>query len=278
VWARKQIAGGCSSMMWLGRGSLAALVIAISNGNSFGAQATFEWEDAAFCRFETKFDPAKYDKEKLQNTINAIFSDDFDPRPSPDMGLIGPGGRLTSKTAEYQQKCELAKSKLANLPVIELPGIEDYRRRKLEELEDWCRVDTLESRAATGDPSALREYTPSAAHCSSFIDALEGKTDIRAVWREVVNANCQTNADPKACKSRVVAGENRSDNDDKHQIGCSHIRVGAVFGPLPESQQWAESSFHAGGAPGELSTAIQDQGLPVQRLAVTGGRSRIAMI
>jgi hypothetical protein len=50
--------------------------------------------------------------------------------------IVGPGGRLTSNTAEFQQKCELAKGKLADLPVIELPGIENYRKLKLEELED----------------------------------------------------------------------------------------------------------------------------------------------
>lgn len=197
---------------------LAALALLISNANSFGAEATLEWENAAFCQFATKFDPAKYHEEELKNTINAIFNDDFDQRPSLHMGLIGPGDRLASKTVEYQQECEQAKDKLANLPVIELPGMEDYRKLKLEELEDWCRVDTLQSRAASGDPSALREYTPSAAQCSSFIDALEGKTDIRAVWREVVNANCRTNADPQACKSRLVAGENRSDNDDSIKL------------------------------------------------------------
>lgn len=205
-------------MIWSSRIGVAVLLMAISNGNSFGAQATFEWENGALCRFATKFDPIKYNEEKLKNTINAIFNDDFDPRPSLHMGLIGPGGRLASKTAEYRQECELAKDKLANLPVIELPGIEGYRKLKLEELEELCSVHTLEGIAASGDPSALRRYTPSAAHCSPFIDALEGKTDIRAVWREVINASCRTNAEPEACRSGALGGENRPVTDDSIKL------------------------------------------------------------
>jgi len=96
-----------------------------------------------------------------------------------------------------------------HLPVIELPGIEDYRKLELEDLEESCRFNTLESRAASGDPEALREYTPSAAQCSPFSDALEGKTDIRAAWRDMVNSQCRSNAEPDTCRADFFSAENR---------------------------------------------------------------------
>jgi hypothetical protein len=179
---------------------LAALALLISDTAS-AAQKTIGWEDGAQCEFETRFDPAKYDEEKLRNTIDVIFGDGFYTFTFPIIALDGPGGHLRSNTADYQRACELTKEKAINLPVIDLPGIEDYRKLRLEELEDSCRYNTLESRAASGDPAALREYTPSVKECSVFIDALEGKTDIRAVWHGVINSQCQKSASPEWCKA-----------------------------------------------------------------------------
>jgi hypothetical protein len=183
-----------------------ALLIA---GRAYGAQKTIGWENGAQCEFETKFDPAKYDEQKLQNTIEVIFGEGFYDSKVPDIALNGSDGRLRSNTAQYEQACELEKEKAANLSVIELPGIEDYRRLRLEELEDWCRFNTLQSCAASGDPAALREDAPSAAKCSPFIDALEGKTDIRAIWRRVIDSQCQKNTSPEWCKADFLKAESR---------------------------------------------------------------------
>ena len=90
---------------------LAALALLISN-NSYGAGRTIAWEDGAQCQFETKFDPAKYDEEKLKNTINVIFVDGFYKVIFPDVAL-GPDGRLKSNTAEFRQACERTKERAA---------------------------------------------------------------------------------------------------------------------------------------------------------------------
>ncbi|HLZ05060.1 MAG TPA: hypothetical protein VKR55_23275 [Bradyrhizobium sp.] len=194
---------------------LAALALSISTANSFGAEATLEWENGAGCRFKTRFDPAKYEKEKFKNTINVIFVDGFYEPFSPLIALgSGPHGRLTSNTAEFQRQCESTKDRIANLPVIELPGMEIYRKLSLEELEDWCKFNTVETRAASGDPAALREYTPSAAKCSRYIDALEGKTDIRTVWREAIDTQCRITGDLETCKANVVSGEKDQNTEE----------------------------------------------------------------
>ena len=192
----------------------AVLALLISNNACYGAQKAITWQDGAMCEFETRFDPAKIDEERLRNTAEIIFGDGFYKRPTLVTALIGPGGSLTSNTAEYQQACEQERVRVENLPVLDLPGIEVYRKRSLEEFEETCRFQVLEGLAASGDPAALREFTPSAAKCSPFIDALEGKTDIRVVWRNMVEAQCRENGDPEKCKAAHFSAENRPNAED----------------------------------------------------------------
>jgi hypothetical protein len=185
-----------------------AVLALVISGDAYGAQKTITWEDGMFCRFEIKFDPRKDDEEKLKNTIDVVFLNGFYKKDFPDIALDHPGGHLVSNPEKYRQACELTKDKTTNLGVIDLPGIEDYRRLKLEQLEDWCSFNTLESIAASGNPSALREYTPAAAKCSPFIDALEGKIDIRAVWHDLINSQCANNSRPEICRASSFSAEN----------------------------------------------------------------------
>jgi hypothetical protein len=91
-------------MKFLDRSSLVALILLIPN-SSYAAQATITWEDGALCQFEIKFDPTKYDRERLKNTIDAAYGDDFFGTPSTAM-TIDEDGRVTSKITEYQQACD----------------------------------------------------------------------------------------------------------------------------------------------------------------------------
>src|SRR6266699_4331616 len=91
----------------------AALALLISN-NSYGAGRTIAWEDGAQCQFETMFDPAKYDEEKLKNTIDVIFVDGFYKLDFPDVALDRPGGHLRSNPVDFQRTCELTKKRATN--------------------------------------------------------------------------------------------------------------------------------------------------------------------
>jgi hypothetical protein len=195
-----------------------ALLALVMSGHAYGAQKTIAWEDGMFCRFEIKFDPRKDDEEKLKNTIDVVFLNGFYKKDFPDIALDHPGGHLVSNPEKYRQACELTKDKATNLRVIDLPGIEDYRRLKLEQLEDWCTFNTLKSIAAAGNPSALRENTPSVAQCSPFIDALEGKTDIRAVWRDMINSLCAKDSRAEVCRARFLAAENGSNPEERIKL------------------------------------------------------------
>jgi hypothetical protein len=181
---------------------------------AYGAQETISWENGALCKFETRYDPAKYDEERLRNTTDVLFLNGFDKQPSLILTLKGPGGRLRSNVTEYQQACERERERVTSLPVIDLPGIENFRKWSLDALEDACRFFVLQGRAAAGDPAALREFTPSAPKCSPFIDALEGKTDIRAVWRDVIDDNCRKNSRPDECKANFLEAESKASPED----------------------------------------------------------------
>lgn len=213
------MAGGQSSIsIWtavkrIGCACLVVQALSISRA-SYGAEKTISWEDGGQCKFETRFDPAKYDEEKLRNTTDVIFLDGFYSSPSLVLTLDGPEGHLRSNMTEYQQACQREIEKTANLPVIDLPGIENFRKWSLEALEDLCRFNLLQARAAEGDPAALREFTPSAPKCSSYIDALEGKTDLRTVWGAVINSHCRSNSDPVECRANFLKAESKPRPED----------------------------------------------------------------
>lgn len=184
----------------------------------FGAQKSIQWVDGAFCEFETRFDPAKDDEESLRNTINVIFGDDkFYSYISASTPPDAPGGVRRMTTAELERTCKLAKDRAASLPVIALPGIEEFRRLKIEELEDHCWFSTIRNRAEAGETAALREYTPSASACSGYIDVLDGKVDLRTFWREMTDTKCRASADPERCRIDAQKGHGDPDADKQRR-------------------------------------------------------------
>jgi hypothetical protein len=104
---------------------------------------------------------------------------------------------------------------LATIPLIGVPGVEDYRNAKLDQLKDWCDFGTRLIRGHLGDAAALRDYTSSASQCSRFVDGLEGKAIITEVWREVVISSCARNSKPDACRVERFAAEGRPDDADR---------------------------------------------------------------
>src|SRR5262249_8428062 len=152
---------------------------------SFAAEKTITWQDAISCDYSIKFDLAKYDEERLKNTVDVLFVTNF---YEYFLRVPAPPNQLTLE--EVQRACSRTIATVTKLPVIDLPGIEQYRASRLEDLNDQCRFNEALARAGSGEPEALREYPKSVAQCGKFIDALEGKTDIKSVWRDMVNSYC----------------------------------------------------------------------------------------
>jgi hypothetical protein len=200
AFARKSAA-----MNWLLAATLAAAALCCRA--SYAAQKTIEWLDEIQCSNSIRFDPKKYDEQRLRNTVAVIFANRFTGNPFPDIPAdipVHPASPASVRLEQYQQLCEGAIRQAAELAVIDLPGIEAYRKLKLEALNDSCQFEAIKIRAAAGDPSALRSFTPSVEKCSPFIDALEGKTDLMETWRGLHLLNCQSpdeaKANPAACR------------------------------------------------------------------------------
>jgi hypothetical protein len=194
-----------------------ATVMLLSCHASYAAQKTIEWLDELQCSYSIKLDPKKYDEQSLRNTVAMIFANRFNGDPFPDISPdmpVHPASPASLRLEQYQQLCERTIHQASDLAVIDLPGIEAYRKLQLEILNDRCMFDAIQIRAAAGDASALRSYSPSAAKCSSFIDALEGKADIMTVWRGMVNSHCQYNASPSACRADFFSHEGKADAMD----------------------------------------------------------------
>jgi len=229
-------------MKQLARVCLAVLATGVSNP-VFGAQKSIKWIDGAFCEFETRFDPAKDDEESLRNTINVIFGDDkFYSYISSFTPPDAPGGVRRMTSAELEQTCKLAQDRAASLPVIALPGIEQFRRLKIEELEDRCWFDAVLNRAESGEAAALREYTPSAAKCSVFIDALEGKTDIRAVWRDTIASHCRLFSSPEECRMSALQEGSRPDGDEQIRAFVLGFGWNTCSTSYLKKNEWAKKS------------------------------------
>jgi hypothetical protein len=197
---------------WLLAGALATSML-LSCHAAHAAQKTIEWSDD-MCSYKAKFDPRKYDEQILRNTAEVLFIGTQFEDVSPNIPRY-PASPADLRIERFRQLCESTRRQISDLALIDLPGIEAYRKLKLEELEDGCRFGVVQIRAAAGDPAALRSYAPSAAKCSRFIDALEGKADIMTVWREMAASHCQRYASPHACRAEFLSDEAQADAMDR---------------------------------------------------------------
>ena len=195
---------------------LLSLSLSLAGRASSADLATLGWEDEA-CKSEIQYDPTKIDEESLRNTVNLLFS---------GRGISAPGLPNVSRPEQlalvnprdYQEACARAVRQMNALHFIDLPGIEVYREAKVEQMNDECGFGVALSQAAMGNPTALNAYQPAAAQCSRYVEALEGKTDIRALWREIVTTQCATNAKPEACKAWDLADEGKSDGVERIRL------------------------------------------------------------
>ena len=176
---------------------------------AWAAEKSLSWDDE-LCHYSIRFDPGKYDEVKVRNTLHLLFGpQDFNaPLASfpPGPQIIPKGFDLRRTTEACSQALETA-NRLAFLP---LKGIDDYRSARVTEIRDSCQFEAVKIRGYR-EPSALREYSPGAAACSRFIDALDGKSEVLAVFRETLDQNCSQNASPELCIGRQIENSQKPD-------------------------------------------------------------------
>ncbi len=183
-------------------GLLMIFVVSIGASGMVSAWAetrTLRWE-SGLCRASLRFDPAKVDPRALQNTIDLLKIDEHELAPialSPGT----PADIAKLQPAKFEQQCAASLAQLRDSALLPIDGLDAYRAQRTLEAEDTCRFGSVLLRGYV-DPSIFRTYQPAAGHCDVYIDALEGKRDLREVWRKRLVEQCTDNADPAACQER----------------------------------------------------------------------------
>jgi hypothetical protein len=174
------------------------------------AETTLTWSDD-FCENTIHFDPKKHNETEVRNTIHLLFGPaDFEtpmviyPFQMGDVAKL-----LDGLTKDCSNALGLAKS----LNFLPLQGIEDYRKSLISELEDWCQFEDVKLRGLR-ESSVLRQYTRAPKACSRFVEAMEGKTDLAAVFRDTVKENCQRNGSPAQCVQQRFAEAQQAAGDE----------------------------------------------------------------
>jgi hypothetical protein len=165
---------------------------------------TISWDGD--CRYTIQIDTKKHDERRVRNTIDLLYTSN---------GIYPNPGRASDPTSieTYQTQCGDEVSRRANLALLPLPGLEEYRRFDVERLRDKCDYDVVVLRSHH-NASALRDYLPAAA-CSRYVDALEGNADLVELWRETINAACKRNVNPAQCEQRSFEEAAKPDGQER---------------------------------------------------------------
>jgi hypothetical protein len=209
-FARRSVAmGGFVNVTRLAVVVLTAVVLLFGKG-TYAAQV--EWTDPISCNYKIRFDPKKYDAARVLNTADFVFETRSIPHfPIPQTHIPYEASGVDA----YRKACSGHADLLTSLPLVDLPGLKSYRDLQLEQLKDWCDFGAALIRGHLGDIAALRAFEPSIAQCSGYVDALDGKTDIRRVWHELVVSSCQKNSRPEECRARHFAAEGQPDEAER---------------------------------------------------------------
>jgi hypothetical protein len=188
-----------------------ATIVLLGCDASYAVQRTIEWVDQLSCSRKIRFDPKKYDETRIKNTADFVLSGYLHEFPIPQAYLkLGESG-----VDEFRNACTRHSQALQSLVLIDLPGLEAYRRLKLEQLQDWCDFGVVLIRGTFGDVAALRSFKTSALSCSRYLDAFEEEIDLRQIWRELITSECRDNYKPEACRAAFLAVEGQPDATER---------------------------------------------------------------
>jgi hypothetical protein len=162
----------------------------------FAEEKTYHF-DAYNCHSSFKYNPAEYSKDKLDNTINLIFST-FDPLSHSALPSLNADDYIKFDFAKLDRDCADSLGSMSQREFIPLAGIEDYRRSMIDEAKDQCAFENILVRGFS-NPSVLRTYQPATQACSIFVDALEEKINLESFYRRLYEAGCSGYEDPTQC-------------------------------------------------------------------------------
>jgi hypothetical protein len=188
------------------------------------------------CDYVLTYDPAKADKAQITNTFEMLVM------PSWAM-TFGVGVfeakdiEAASTPDEINRQCAASREKIKSLKLLPDKMFETRRQTILAQLEDSCSYHKTLLAGYT-DPSALRQYKPAAKTCARFVDALEGKTDLNAMFETVLQESCKDNADTASClaRGRKKSGNTAEMKVDVQGYGWNNCAIDFMLINAPQEQ------------------------------------------
>jgi hypothetical protein len=147
------------------------------------------------CDYKLSFDPAKAKETAVKDTFELLVM----PSWAMTFGAtaFSASDVPSIDKAEIARQCKASINQVKSIKLLPLAGVDEYRETVLKELDDSCTYHELMA-AGYQDPSVLRRYN-AAASCAPFIDALDGKSDLTAMFDQVNMKSCENNANTKTC-------------------------------------------------------------------------------
>ena len=191
---------------------LVALFLVLGAAPAFSAEKTISVSGPG-CDYKIRFDPAKVEERKLRDTANVLLGEGL---ANPDFP-VHPATQVYSDSlikADYEACMQPAEASRA-LSFLAMPGLEELRARRLEQIADTCAYERIKARALAsgGTAKILAEYQPAAQACGKIVEKADDPAALRPVWRALVQKRCVDNASPAQCRKNGLALENEKDAD-----------------------------------------------------------------
>lgn len=178
-----------------------ALASSLMAGSALAASKSLTFSDG-ICQYRVAYDPAKYDRKALKETLDYLASGD----PPMELGptLNEPDDVKSIDLKQYRSDCATHRKKLEAPHLIDAPGLEDLRKHQITELDDACQMIEAKLKAAKGEPAALRGYTPAGEACNRYADAMATPdAKLRTVYDDMLVDLCKTSTEPGICRGNL---------------------------------------------------------------------------
>ena len=168
-----------------------------------------------YCDYRLSFDPARIDEPRLRASVSLLYGKDnsFDHEP----GLITSRDKAVAFDLQgYRAWCATEESRLRGLDLLDIPGLEDLRQRRMAEHADRCQLVTAEVLGGRGDIGGLRAYARGLPVCVGYIDALtRSDADFVPAWRAYAEQSCRRNSNRPDCKNKDLAWLKKPDGVER---------------------------------------------------------------
>ncbi len=176
--------------------------------------AVLRWEDE-MCEYSGKFDPKLHTAARLRNTLKLSLPGSYLLETNTTAWSYSDIAKLDvgALDAEYKRK----SAELKALDIVNVPYWQEFKRRKLSELEQVYNFERT-SMLGYSDPSKLLGYTTSSACVARYAKPLIlGGDRLLAAWLNVNVESRKNNSDPDRLK-RIFEQQLRSPDKMKFAL------------------------------------------------------------